>query len=145
MISSMTSATAIRWSSLSTGSEITALILIQIGIYGFASLSIFEFFSFEIFYVCSFVNFERCSFCGSNLLCEKNLLTLCRESHVHRICHFISTSVLKLYRPCYGTRIATFKIQSHGAAGYATATTTGDSIQSWQIVLKLGSLHWLFW
>ncbi|XP_072083485.1 uncharacterized protein [Arachis hypogaea] len=67
-------------------------------------------------------------FCGSNLLCEKNLLTLCRESHVHRICHFISTS-----------------IQSHGAAGYATATTTGDSIQSWQIVLKLGSLHWLFW
>ncbi|KAL4380176.1 hypothetical protein AHAS_Ahas04G0007300 [Arachis hypogaea] len=38
--------------------------------------------------------------------------------------------VLKLYRPCYGTGIATFKVQPHGAAGYATATTTGDSIQS---------------
>ncbi|XP_057726376.1 uncharacterized protein LOC130941801 [Arachis stenosperma] len=37
--------------------------------------------------------------------------------------------VLKLYRPCYGTGIATFKVQPHGAAGYATATTTGDSIQ----------------
>ncbi|KAL1330124.1 uncharacterized protein LOC107625186 isoform X1 [Arachis ipaensis] len=37
--------------------------------------------------------------------------------------------VLKLYRPCYRTGIATFKVQPHGAAGYATATTTGDSIQ----------------
>ncbi|KAL1319805.1 hypothetical protein HN51_064555 [Arachis hypogaea] len=37
--------------------------------------------------------------------------------------------VLKLYRPSYGTGIATFKVQPHGAAGYATATTTGDSIQ----------------
>ncbi|RYR46772.1 hypothetical protein Ahy_A07g032587 isoform C [Arachis hypogaea] len=39
------------------------------------------------------------------------------------------SDVLKLYRPCYGTGIATFKVQPHGAAGYATATTTGDSIQ----------------
>ncbi|KAL4337188.1 hypothetical protein AHAS_Ahas12G0085200 [Arachis hypogaea] len=41
----------------------------------------------------------------------------------------LEAKVLKLYRPCYRTGIATFKVQPHGAAGYATATTTGDSIQ----------------